>query len=338
MDIRPLSLTARTLFAELREQAVAIGVASDRDSRPGSVVSKSVKGHTYFYYQYRDLDGRTRQTYLGPDNDQTAALLARFESTAHAETEDREQLQKLRAAFVAAGGSTFDNAPMKVITAFAEAGIFRPGNGYGVLVGTLAFHAYANLLGVAWASPTRTQDIDVAGPARIDLAIRRPEQPMPDILQQLEMGFIPVPALDPRTPSTSYRIRGHELRVDLLTPETGAGREDTRFVPALNAPAQPLRFLDYLLEETLPVPVIGKKALALVNLPLPERFALHKLLVSESRTSAFATKAAKDREQAFQLLDVLEEEAPDSLAIATEALRQRGPGWRQRLDRALSRR
>ncbi|MBK5943052.1 GSU2403 family nucleotidyltransferase fold protein [Halorhodospira halophila] len=338
METKPLSLTARTLFAELREQAVTIGVASDRDSRPGTVVRKSVKGSTYFYYQYRDLDGRTRQTYIGPDNEQTAALLTGLERTTRDEAEDREHLQKLRAAFVAAGGSTIDNAPMRVITAFAEAGIFRPGSGYGVLVGTLAFHAYANLLGVTWASPTRTQDIDVAGPSRIDLAIRRPEKPMPDILQQLAMGFIPVPALDPRTPSTSYRIRGRELRVDLLTPETGAAKEGTQFVPALNAPAQPLRFLDYLLEETLPVPLVGKKTLALVNLPLPERFALHKLLVSESRTSAFATKTAKDREQAFQLLDVLEEEAPDSLELATEDLRQRGPGWRQRLDRALARR
>jgi hypothetical protein len=148
------------------------------------------------------------------------------------------------------------------------------------------------------------------------------------------MGFVPVPALDPRSPSTSFRIRGRDLRVDLLTPEPGKPG-GPRFVPALNAPAQPLRFLDYLLEETMPVPVVARTALALVNLPLPERFAVHKLLVSESRESAFAAKAEKDRRQAIQVLEVLQQEAPDGVQGAVVALVARGPRWRKRLERAL---
>lgn len=67
----------------------------------------------------------------------------------------------------------------------------------------------------------------------------------------------------------------------------------------------------------------------------PERFALHKLLVSESRGTAFATKAEKDRRQAVQILEVLMEEMPDELAPAREELVARGKGRSDKLARAL---
>lgn len=334
MRYTPLSLTARTLYAELSELALGMGLASDMGKRPGSIVRKTVKGREYIYYQYLDLAGRRRQTYLGASESRAARVVEQALSLSSDEQRERAQLQKLRAAFIAAGGTAIDTAPAKVLVAFAEAGIFRPSSEYGVLVGTLAFHIYGNLLGVRWGSPTRTQDIDIAGQSDIGLAIPQPEQPLPDVLAQLEMGFVPVPALDPRAPSTSFRVRGRELRVDLLTPETGKAK-GIRRVPALKSRATALRFLDYLIEETMPAVAIGRKQLALVNVPLPGRFALHKLLVSESRSPAFATKSEKDRVQALQLLAVLMEEAPDGVAEAVSALEQRGPGWRRRLERAL---
>jgi hypothetical protein len=149
------------------------------------------------------------------------------------------------------------------------------------------------------------------------------------------MGFIPVPTLDPRQPSTSFKVRGQELRVDLLTPLVGKPSGTPVFVPALQAVAQPLRFLDYLLENPVPAIMAGRTDLALVNVPAPERFALHKLLVSESREAAFATKAEKDRLQALQLLTVLLQEAPDGLPEAKANLVARGKGWQDKLERAL---
>jgi len=143
-----------------------------------------------------------------------------------------------------------------------------------------------------------------------------------------------VPALDSRSPSTSFRVRGRELRVDLLTPLVGKPTGKPVFIAALNAPAQPMRFLDYLLKEPIPVVIVGRKASVLVNVPLPERFAFHKLLVSESRPAAFATKAEKDRMQAVQLLQVLIEEAPDGLKQAKTDLVERGKAWSDKLARA----
>ncbi len=47
-----------------------------------------------------------------------------------------------------------------------------------------------------------------------------------------------------------------------------------------------MRFLDYLIEDPIPAVDVGRNAIVLANVPRPERFALHKLPVSESREHA----------------------------------------------------
>ena len=330
-----LSLTARTLYAELREQALAIGVRENMAEPAGSVVNKVVKGKTYLYYQFRDLGGYQRQAYLGQAGERTEGVLQRLAASRESLAEDRQRLSELRAAFIGAGGAALEHAPMRVLQAFAQAGVLQPGLGCATLVGTHAFNLLGNLLGVRWHSRMQTQDIDVAGERDVDIAVSRPLQPVPDVLAQLGMGFIPAPTLDPREPSTSFRVRGQEMRVDLLTPLVGKPGGGPVFVPVLQAAAQPLRFLDYLLEEPVAAVAVGRSALALVNVPSPERFALHKLLVSESREAVFAAKAEKDRVQAVQLLAVLLRDAPDGLPGALAALRARGKGWEAKLLKAL---
>lgn len=335
MQAAPLTLTARTLYAELREQALVVGATDAIGPLPGTVVRKTLKGGTYLYYQYRDLDGRTRQAYLGRDNADTTALAESLSLRAENREVDLARLNELRAAFVGAGGAAMEHAPLRVLQAFADAGALRPGRGCAVLVGTHAFNVLANQLGVRWPAMMQTQDIDLAGETDVDLAVQKPNTSAPDVLTQLDMGFIPVPSLDAREASTSFRIRGHEMRVDLLAPLVGKPKQGGIFVPALNAQAQPLRFLDYLLDDVVPVVIVGRKAQVLANVPSPARFALHKLLVSEVRGAAFATKAEKDRRQATQILEVLLDEMPDDVAQAKEDLVSRGRGWSDKLVRAL---
>jgi hypothetical protein len=331
----PLSLTARTLYAELRELALAIGSVEHMGDSPGSIVAKTLASGTYLYRQYRDLDGRTRQSYLGPDNERTRALAERWATRAATTADDMVRLNELRAAFVGAGGGVMEHAPLRVLKGFADAGLLQPGVRRAVLVGTHAFNVIGNLLGVRWSSQMQTQDVDLAGNADIDIAVGNPTASAPDVLQQLDMGFIPVPTLNPRSPSTSFRVRGQELRVDLLVPLTGMPSARPMFIPALNAMGQPLRFLDYLLVDPVPAVATGRRALVLLSVPSPERFALHKLLVSESRSAAFAVKAGKDREQAMQMLAALIEHAPDGVAAAKADLIARGAGWSGKLARAL---
>jgi len=335
MQSSPLSLTARTLYAEARELALAIGAAENIGKLPGSIVSKTLRGRRYLYHQYRDLTGTTRQTYLGPDDAKTASLVQRLAARRESQSADLQRLDELRAAFLAAGGLSIARGPFRVLRAFADAGIVRPGAGHAVLVGTHAFAAIGNLLGVRWKSAIMTQDVDVAAERDIDLAVARPDAPAPEVLVRLDMGFTPVPPLDLHAASTSFRVRGMDLRVDLLTPLLGKDTGRPRFVPALNAPAQALRFLDYLIEAPLPVPVFSNFGLVLVNIPQPARFALHKLIVAESRGEAFATKAGKDRMQAALVIEILMEEIPDALVQAREDLAARGKAWVDKFNRSL---
>ncbi len=58
-------------------------------------------------------------------------------------------------------------------------------------------------------------------------------------------------------------------------------------IKGLNSAAEPVRFLDYLIEENQPAAVPMGSGL-LIRIPAPARFALHKLVVSRRRPAAMA--------------------------------------------------
>jgi hypothetical protein len=67
-------------------------------------------------------------------------------------------------------------------------------------------------------------------------------------------------------------------------------------------------------------PYLLANTAALVNVPAPARFALHKLLAEQLRPASFAAKAKKDILQAVQVLEVLVEDRPGDIALAWTAL------------------
>ena len=69
---------------------------------------------------------------------------------------------------------------------------------------------------------------------------------------------------------------------------------------------------------------------AVVNVPQPARYAVHKLLVHGEREGAFAAKASKDLLQAGLLLSYLKEHRPSDVKEAWADLISRGPGWVKR--------
>jgi hypothetical protein len=150
------------------------------------------------------------------------------------------------------------------------------------------------------------------------------------------MGFLPVPGLDARSAETSFNVRGKTLRVDLLTPARGKRTGAPVRIPRLKASAQPLEFLDYLLEAPVDVPVINGGA-TMVKVPEPARFALHKLIVSVDRSIAMQTKAGKDRQQAGEMIEVLMQDRPGDIELAVDSINRRGEGWRRKLRNGLDR-
>ena len=101
--------------------------------------------------------------------------------------------------------------------------------------------------------------------------------------------------------------------------------------------AQALHFLNYLIAGPLTVPLLYRSG-ALIQVPRPERFAIHKLIVSERRRGTDAIqKAQKDRSQAAFLIRVLTEEDPHALAEAHHDALAKGAAWRDAIAAALIR-
>ncbi len=138
----PLQLSAQTSYAQLLDAAQMADLARSVSSLPGSFARKRVKDNTYWYFQHTDVSGHLRQIYVGPDNERTRALV-----DAHDRGESSQRLQSLIKSTIVLGCEPVLLPHFRVIRRLADYGFFNAG---GVLVGTHAFLAYGNMLGVRW--------------------------------------------------------------------------------------------------------------------------------------------------------------------------------------------
>lgn len=329
MQRQPLEV--QTLYAELLEQLVALEAGRTIGHVPGGFVTKNVKGNPYYYFQHLEPGDAKRQAYVGRKDAVLDAVVARFERERDAFGVDAESIQRL-ASLLRVGGAILTDAPSaRVLSALADAGVFRLG---GVLVGTHAFSVIGNLLGVRWTGTAmRTQDLDVAAAASMSVAVPNLTADVPGVLESLGMGFLPVPPFDRAGPSTSFKVRGKGLRVDLITPMRDASTAPV-LIRRLRATAQPLEYLDFALEGSVRGAVIDGGGV-LVNVPDPARFALHKLIITGKRPVTAQVKSEKDLRQAGAVLDVLLEDRPGDIAAACEDIRRRGKTWTTGLETGL---
>ena len=331
MEIDRLPASIATLYAELLELSLlherVVGIEGQL---PGGVVGKSIRGRRYLYWQVRKGD-QVVQRYLGPDSEELRRTLDGMAKRRIESTEQRATTDRLAAMLIRGGALREQPEVAAVLALLADLGLFRRG---AVVVGTQAFRTYGGMLGVKLPSASlRTQDIDVAH--RIDVAVAAAPEGAPDVEGSLaRLGFLAVPGLDPREASTSFKVRGGELRLDFVTPARRRAEAPVA-VPGLGVSAWPLRFLDYLIEEPVPAMVLAARSI-LVRVPRPGRFALHKLLTAAERPAAEQTKAGKDRTQAAALIAVLADDRPDDLREALAALAAR-PTARRRVARELNR-
>lgn len=212
---------------------------------------------------------------------------------------------------------------LELVTAF---GFFRAG---GVLIGTHAFIVMANMLGVRWTEGAMTLDVAHAGrnvsvalPADLTIDV-------PNALESLEMGLLPIAELDGRLGSQYRNPSDPELRLDFVT---SLGRSRTPvLVRQLNLKLEPLRFMEFSLEGTTQGCLLAREGAALVNLPSPERYAVHKLIVYGERPSRERAKAKKDLLQAAALAGYFHSAGlGKSFNTAWRDALARGRGWRSR--------
>ena len=326
-----LPLTAQTAYAQLLDSTLALEHARSIADLPGSFVAKEVKGHRYWYYQYTEPSSRLRQIFVGPDSEAVRALMAQKEKSALTAS-----LVPLARSAAALGCVSIVPRHYRVLKRLADYGFFAAG---GLVVGTHAFIAYANMLGVKWTAEdaSRTQDIDFAHAGkRVALALAPGfNVKTRDAIASLNMGFLPITGLSGNA-AGSYLIPSEpEFRLDFLTCAGRAG-EVAYEHPDLHVSLQPLKFMEFSLEDVQQAVMFSNTGAFVVNLPNPARYALHKLIVMGERAGSFQTKSNKDARQVAVLLDCLRTLQPENVMEAWADLCQRGRGWVSRAQRGLA--
>lgn len=283
-----------------------------------------------FWYAIRRVGGKAVQQYIGPDTDDVREKIEQAKEAKSDEKAFRKHASSLVAQLRAAGLPTLDRQSGKVLHAMVKSGVFRLG---GTLVGTHAFRLYSAELGARLGEGlATTDDIDIAAFENLKLVIEDKVDPaLPDTFKHLDLE--PAPNLDRKGRATSWRMKSGGLAIDFLVPKMKEGREIILLEP-LGVHAQALPFLNYLIAEPVAAVALYRSGL-LVQIPRPERFAIHKLIVASRRDSSASLKAKKDLAQAEALAEVLCEDRPDELAEAHEDARNSGPKWRTAIDRSL---
>ena len=319
-----LSLSAQTAYAELAERTRAAELSGTLAGLSGSFHKQIRKGAGYWYFMYREPGvERPSLVYVGPDNDKVRSLVKGFKSAGGA-----SPLAPQARAAIALGCVPLAAKHFRIVKRLSECGLFHAG---GLLIGTHAFIAMGNLLGVRWLHGTATLDVDI-GRAGRNVSVALPADLKIDVhgaLESLKLGLLPISELDGKL-GAQYRSNDDaELRVDFVTSMTREG-EPVR-MPDLNIALEPLKFMEFSLEGTTQGCVFANAGACAVNLPSPERFAIHKLIVYGERPIRERTKATKDLLQAAAIVEgCLENGREDELKAAWDDATGRGRGWKQR--------
>ena len=265
------------------------------------------RGDKAYWYAARRVGTEMRFIYIGEDSDETRARIGRIEELRGAAKDRQAERSRLVRLLRAEGMTPTDRATGSILSAMAAAGTFRLG---GTIVGTNAFRLYEGELGIRLpiGGMANTGDIDIK--------------------------FDPLPALD-QGRTWRWAQGGSGQLVEFLTP--AFGDETIRDLPALGVNAQGLNYLNFLIAEPIHAAAIYRSGI-LVQVPRPERYAIHKLIVADRRRDgAGSLKSAKDREQAAFLIEAMAEDRPDDLARAYAAALEVGPRWREHIGNSLKR-
>jgi len=257
------------------------------------------------------------------------AIVDRFDATRRT-----KPLAPQARAALALGCAPVAPKHFRIIKRLSEYGFFRAG---GMLIGTHAFLALGNLLGVRWTEAASTLDTDFAHAGR-NVSLALPADLRINVLgalESLEMGLLPASQFDGKLAAHYRNATDRELRIDFVT--SAARRRGPVIMPELNLALEPLKFMELSLEAPLQACIIAHAGACMINVPAPERYAVHKLIVAGERPREERTKSRKDLLQAASIAAwfLAAGDARVFNAAWRDAL-TRGKGWRTRLLRGKS--
>lgn len=280
---------------------------------PGTLKQRTQSGRKYWVREHIRVDGSKVDEYLGP-----ASTLERVRLEAlRAEVELARALAAGSAKLRLFGYQRVERKPAAVLEVLFNRGLTGAGL---TLVGSHAYGVLLNELGVA-APGYRTMDLDVARAGVLAVALPE-DKTFQQLLQETGLAFVAVPGMPSHKPSASFKLPGAEaLAVDLLVPGRRAG--DVVPLPELNAHAQAIPLLEFLIKDPIDAVVLSPNQVVPVKVPAPERFVLHKLFSSQSRRTG-RDKVRKDLDQAAVLASVIEEDTPGALRDAFKRMPAEG--------------
>lgn len=322
---KELSLSAQTAYAELQDQLQTQNIG-ELSALPGSFQRLIKRGKPYIYYNFRDMDGTQRMAYIGPEDERVIKLIEKAKAS-KAES-GAAMIQAQTKSAVALGCMSTLTKHFRVINRLGQYGFFRAG---GILIGTHAFLAMGNMLGVKWMSANKTMDVDFAHAGKnVSVALgANVKLSVHDALTSLEMGLLPIAEFSGKTGAQYRNPKDPELRLDFVTPETRDGK--TVVLPNLGLALECLKFMEYSLIETTQAVLLSKGGACIVNIPAPQRYAIHKLIIYGERPVAERVKANKDLGQAASIVQLLLDTGNEELLkSAWQDALSRGPGWEKR--------
>lgn len=188
-----------------------------------------------------------------------------------------------------------------------------------ILVGSWCVYFYEEYFkGIDYTSAIRTRDLDFLVP--IPTKFKR-QVDIPEMLKDL--GFI----IQFSGMRGWIKLSHPELIIEFLVPERGRGSDKPYPLPQLKVNAQPLRFLDFLADNSIK---IRMKDFSL-QVPHPAAFALHKLIISKRRTKQ--DKKDRDTVQALNILNALIEKGEEVSIKST--FKSMIPKWQKKVLQVL---
>ena len=125
-----------------------------------------------------------------------------------------------------------------------------------------------------------------------------------------------------------YKFNHPMLKVEFLTDPGAKHEEATRHFKQLGVTAQELHFMSLPLAYNYPLPYEH----LIINIPEPEAFALHKLIVCRRRINK--EKAEKDRLTAQGMFQFIQTD-PKRIKRLHQILAEQSKGWRKTIKKAL---
>lgn len=156
---------------------------------------------------------------------------------------------------------------LEILNRLNDAGVLK----HVILIGSWSIYFYKYYFkSKDYSTFIRTKDIDFLVPLPAKFAL---EANIFELVKDL--GFI-----ESHRSSKGYIVLEHpDLSIEFLVAERGRGDDKPYFIRQLSINAQPLRYLDFLAENTISVNADG----LFLMLPHPAAYALHKFIVFKRR-------------------------------------------------------